>query len=38
LTTIRFDPDVQARMRAPDQGWQTRVNEAMREWLAKSLA
>lgn len=32
-TTIRFDPDVLAALRATGKGWQTRVNEAMREWL-----
>jgi uncharacterized protein (DUF4415 family) len=34
-TTIRFDADVLAALRASGKGWQTRVNEAMREW-AKS--
>ncbi len=33
-TTIRFDADVLAGLRATGRGWQTRVNEAMREWLA----
>jgi len=32
-TTIRFDPDVLAGLRATGRGWQTRVNAAMREWL-----
>ena len=32
-TTIRFDPDVLAGLRATGRGWQTRVNDAMREWL-----
>lgn len=32
-TTIRFDADVLAGLRATGPGWQTRVNEAMREWL-----
>lgn len=32
-TTIRFDPDVLAALKATGRGWQTRVNEAMREWL-----
>jgi uncharacterized protein (DUF4415 family) len=32
-TTIRFDPDVLAALKATGPGWQTRVNEAMREWL-----
>jgi uncharacterized protein (DUF4415 family) len=32
-TTIRFDPDVLAALKATGRGWQTRVNEAMREWV-----
>ncbi len=32
-TTIRFDPDVLNGLKATGSGWQTRVNEAMREWL-----
>lgn len=32
---IRFDRDVLAALRATGPGWQTRVNEAMREWVAK---
>jgi hypothetical protein len=32
-TTIRFDQDVLAALRATGKGWQTRVNDAMREWL-----
>jgi uncharacterized protein (DUF4415 family) len=32
-TTIRFDPDVLAALKATGKGWQTRVNEAMREWI-----
>lgn len=32
-TTIRFDADVLAALRATGKGWQTRVNEAMREWV-----
>jgi uncharacterized protein (DUF4415 family) len=32
-TTIRFDADVLAALKASGRGWQTRVNEAMREWL-----
>ena len=30
---IRFDRDVLAGLRATGKGWQTRVNDAMREWL-----
>ncbi|MDO9224536.1 MAG: BrnA antitoxin family protein [Pseudomonadota bacterium] len=32
-TTIRFDPDVLAALKATGAGWQTRVNEAMRAWV-----
>ncbi|CAK0775753.1 conserved hypothetical protein [Gammaproteobacteria bacterium] len=32
-TTIRFDPDVLTALKATGVGWQTRVNEAMREWV-----
>ena len=34
-TTIRFDQDVLDALRASGRGWQTRVNDAMREWLAR---
>lgn len=32
-TTIRFDREVLEGLKATGQGWQTRVNDAMREWL-----
>jgi uncharacterized protein (DUF4415 family) len=32
-TTIRFDADVLEGLKATGHGWQTRVNDAMREWL-----
>lgn len=32
-TTIRFDADILAVLKASGRGWQTRVNDAMREWL-----
>ncbi|MDO9107339.1 MAG: BrnA antitoxin family protein [Methylovulum sp.] len=32
-TTVRFDPDVLAAFRATGTGWQTRMNEALKEWL-----
>jgi uncharacterized protein (DUF4415 family) len=32
-TAIRFDPDVLAGLRATGRGWQTRVNDTMRDWL-----
>lgn len=34
-TTIRFDQDVLDALKASGRGWQTRVNEAVREWLAR---
>jgi uncharacterized protein (DUF4415 family) len=33
FTGIRFDADVLAALKATGKGWQTRVNDAMREWL-----
>jgi uncharacterized protein (DUF4415 family) len=32
-TAIRFDPDVLDGLRALGRGWQTRVNDVMRDWL-----
>ena len=32
-TTIRFDADLLDALKASGKGWQTRVNEAVREWL-----
>lgn len=32
-TTIRFDADVLAALKATGRGWQTRVNDAMRDWV-----
>ncbi|MDR1708206.1 MAG: BrnA antitoxin family protein [Candidatus Accumulibacter sp.] len=37
-TAIRFDADVLAGLRATGKGWQTRVNETMREWLKTRAA
>jgi len=31
--TIRLSPDVVQRFRATGEGWQTRVDAALREWL-----
>ena len=31
--SIRFDSDVLAALRSTGKGWQTRVNDVMREWL-----
>ncbi|WP_342116536.1 BrnA antitoxin family protein [Pseudoduganella sp. OTU4001] len=32
-TTIRLDPDVLHALKASGRGWQSRVNEAIRDWL-----
>lgn len=32
-TTIRFDADVLAAFKAHGDGWQTRMNDALRDWL-----
>ncbi len=36
-TTIRFDADVLAALKATGKGWQTRVNEVMRDWVRTHL-
>lgn len=33
--TIRLSPDVVAAFRATGPGWQTRIDEALKEWLGK---
>lgn len=33
--TIRLSPDVVERFRATGEGWQTRVNAALQDWLKK---
>ena len=33
LTTVRFDADVLEGMRSTGRGWQTRINQVMREWV-----
>lgn len=33
--TIRLEPELLDRLRATGPGWQTRLNEAVREWLEK---
>jgi uncharacterized protein (DUF4415 family) len=35
---IRLDPDVVGALRASGPGWQTRVNAALKEWLAAQPA
>jgi len=32
-TTVRFDAEVVAAFRAMGKGWQTHMNEALRDWL-----
>lgn len=32
-TTIRFDADVLSALKASGKGWQTRVNEVIRDWI-----
>jgi uncharacterized protein (DUF4415 family) len=32
--TVRYSPDVLAAFRATGAGWQTRMNDALREWLS----
>ncbi|MBK7491117.1 MAG: BrnA antitoxin family protein [Nitrosomonas sp.] len=32
-TTVRFDADVLEAFKATGSGWQTRMNEALKEWL-----
>ncbi|WP_295442231.1 BrnA antitoxin family protein [uncultured Thiodictyon sp.] len=32
-TKIRFDADALAALKTTGRGWQTRANDAMREWL-----
>ena len=31
--TVRYSPDVLAAFRATGAGWQTRMNEALKDWL-----
>jgi uncharacterized protein (DUF4415 family) len=33
LLSIRYDADVIAAFKATGRGWQTRMNDALREWL-----
>jgi len=33
--TVRLEPELLARLRASGPGWQSRLNEAVREYLAK---
>ncbi len=36
--TIRLDPELLDGLRATGPGWQTRLDEAVREWLKKNAA
>ena len=31
--TVRYDADIIERFRATGEGWQTRMNNALRDWL-----
>ncbi len=35
---LRLDIDLVRKLRASGPGWQSRVNEALREWIDKSVA
>jgi len=35
-TTIRFDKEVLAALKATGRGWQTKVNDVMKEWVASN--
>ena len=35
-TTIRLDADILEKFRAQGPKWQSRINEALREWLKKA--
>ncbi|MBF0309808.1 MAG: BrnA antitoxin family protein [Magnetococcales bacterium] len=37
-TTIRFDSEVITAFRATGKGWQTRMNDALRDWLKSHSA
>lgn len=36
--TLRYDADVIAAFRATGRGWQTRMNDALKEWLKEHAA
>lgn len=36
--TVRYDADIIAAFRATGPGWQTRMNDALRQWLAEHSA
>ncbi|MFN7104375.1 MAG: BrnA antitoxin family protein [Pseudorhizobium sp.] len=35
-TTIRLDADVLEQFRAQGPGWQSRINQALRDWLSRN--
>jgi uncharacterized protein (DUF4415 family) len=37
-TTVRFDPEVLEAFRATGRGWQTRMNDVLRDWLREHAA
>jgi uncharacterized protein (DUF4415 family) len=37
-TTVRFDRDVLDAFRATGHGWQSRMNDALKEWLKEHVA
>ena len=36
--TVRYNPEVIAYFKASGEGWQTRMNDALREWVAAHQA
>ncbi len=34
-TTVRFDAEVLTAFKATGRGWQTRMNDALKEWLSE---
>jgi uncharacterized protein (DUF4415 family) len=38
LLTVRYDSEVLEAFRATGRGWQTRMNEALKEWLKEHAA
>lgn len=37
-TTVRFDADVLEAFKSTGRGWQTRMNDALKEWLREHAA
>lgn len=38
LVSVRYSPEVLEYFKSTGEGWQTRMNEALREWVAKRTA